>query len=67
MCVGSEGQSGRGPPAPLDFHTWYWQRRERLNGAIFRSCFFRWPPLEIFLPTPLRIINTWITCRSSLT
>jgi len=27
---------------PLNFHTWYWWSRWRLNGAIFRSCFFRW-------------------------
>jgi len=50
-----EGRSGvQGSRGPLDFHTWYWWSRVRLNVAIFRTCFFRCPPpWKNFLPTPL--------------
>jgi len=61
------GRGGRGPfnvysvraggRAPLDFHTWFWQSRERLNGVIFRFC-FSVAPLDIFLPTPLFTIHS---------
>jgi len=32
-------------------------------GAIFRSCFFRWPPLEIFLPTSLMWSMRSLCCK----
>jgi len=37
---------------PLDFHTWYWKSRERLNCAIFRSCFFSSSPWKFFCRRP---------------
>jgi len=56
MGVGSVGQGQGGTVGPLEFYTWYWWSRRRLNGAMFRSCFFRCPrppSLEIFLPMSL--------------
>jgi len=72
MGVGSGRQGGR---APLDFHTWYKNSRERLKSAtfffflaifrcflLFFGLFFRCPlpPLEIFLPTPLPMITVFL-------
>jgi len=58
MGVGSgEGSRGAVPaPPPKIFIHGTDKVERRLNGTIFRSCFFRCPPqlgnLEIFLPTP---------------
>jgi len=57
MGVGSGGQGGRGPPGFS--YMVFSPPRKRLNSAIFGifllffDLFFRWTPLENFLPTLL--------------